>query len=85
MTTTHGNPTDIPDPNGSTHARLNWWKDRNDELHDENEKLRNAIEYCLTTLKSHHMTKPGISTLVRKAEDILKNTEDENGGNSLEL
>ena len=84
MTTTHGNQTDIPDPNGSTHARLNWWKDRNDELHDKNEKLRNALEYCLVTLKSHHMTKPGISTLVRKTEDILKNTEDENVGNSLE-
>jgi hypothetical protein len=44
MTTRHGNPTDIPNPNGSTHARLNWWKDRNDELQDENAKLRRIIE-----------------------------------------
>lgn len=29
----HGAPTDEPNPNGSTHARLNWWKDRCDELH----------------------------------------------------
>jgi hypothetical protein len=31
----HGDPTDAADPNGSTCARLKWWKDRADDLHDE--------------------------------------------------
>jgi hypothetical protein len=31
----HGDPTDAADPNGSTCARLKWWQDRADELHDQ--------------------------------------------------
>lgn len=31
----HGNPADAADPNGSTCARLKWWKDRADDLHDQ--------------------------------------------------
>jgi hypothetical protein len=31
----HGNPSDAADPNGSTCARLKWWKDRTDDLHDQ--------------------------------------------------
>lgn len=38
---------------------------------------QSAVHYCLGTLKSHHMTKPGISTLVRKTEDILSNAQGE--------
>jgi hypothetical protein len=31
----HGKPTDAADPNGSAYARLKWWKDRADDLHDQ--------------------------------------------------
>jgi hypothetical protein len=31
----HGDPTDAADPNGSTYARLKWWKDRTDDLHEQ--------------------------------------------------
>ena len=31
---------------------------------------RDALDYCLATLKHHHMTKRGISTLVAKTEKI---------------
>jgi hypothetical protein len=31
----HGDPSDAADPNGSTYARLKWWKDRTDDLHDQ--------------------------------------------------
>jgi len=31
----HGKPTDAADPNGSTCARLKWWKDRCEDLHEE--------------------------------------------------
>jgi len=34
---------------------------------------RDALDYCLSVLKSHHMTKAGISTLVRKTEIIKAN------------
>lgn len=30
----NGSPSDEPNPNGSTHARLNWWKDRTDGLNN---------------------------------------------------
>jgi hypothetical protein len=38
-----GSSTDEPNPNGSVYARLRWWKDRNDVLHDEIERLREAL------------------------------------------
>lgn len=31
----HGDPSDAADANGSTCARLKWWKDRADDLHDQ--------------------------------------------------
>jgi hypothetical protein len=31
----HGDPTDEANPNGSTFARLKWWKDRADDLHEQ--------------------------------------------------
>ena len=31
---------------------------------------RDALQHCLKVLKSHHMTKPGISALVEKTEEI---------------
>jgi hypothetical protein len=30
-----GKPTDAADPNGSAYARLKWWHDRTDDLHDQ--------------------------------------------------
>lgn len=41
----------------------------------ESIQLKSALDLCLGCLKSHHMTKPGISTLVRKTEDILLNVK----------
>ena len=36
---------------------------------------RDALDYCLAVLKSHHMTRAGISALVRKTEMIKANPE----------
>lgn len=30
-----GHPSDLPDANGSAFARVNWWKDRNDDLNEQ--------------------------------------------------
>jgi hypothetical protein len=56
------------------------WERYSDGLHRDlnraaikNATLQNALDCCLGCLKSHHMTKKGISTLVRKTEDILSN------------
>jgi hypothetical protein len=32
--------------------------------------LQTALEHCLSTLKSYHMTKPGITETIRQAEMI---------------
>lgn len=32
------------------------------------ERTKFALEYCLDTLKHHHMTKPGITALVHNTE-----------------
>jgi len=37
---------------------------------------RDALDYCLATLKHHHMTKGGISTLVAKTEKIKDRAND---------
>jgi hypothetical protein len=42
-----GSPTDEPSPSGTTYARLNWWKGRCDELHEENAALRAELENLL--------------------------------------
>ena len=36
----------------------------------EGERTGKALAYCLLTLKTHHMTKRGISALVKKTEEI---------------
>ena len=36
----HGDLTDAADPNGSTCARLKWWKDQNDELSEQLEQVQ---------------------------------------------
>lgn len=33
---------------------------------------RDALDYCIAVLKQHHMSKPGISTLVKKTEQIKR-------------
>ena len=50
----HGYPTDAANPNGTTCARLKWWKDRDDaqedrvaELEKENIALRGIIANLL--------------------------------------
>ena len=40
---------------------------------------RDALDYCLAVLKHHHMTKPGISTLVQKTEKIKRNANKADG------
>ena len=35
------------------------------------DKKAAGFDYLLNVLKSHHMTKPGISTLVQKAEKMV--------------
>jgi len=69
MTTTHGNPTDIPDPNGSAHARLNWLKNRNDELQDENAKPREGLE----EIEAHLYGEVDLGRVRGMAKDILSN------------
>lgn len=34
---------------------------------------RDALRYCIDTLKSHHMTRPGISMLVAQTENMVTN------------
>ena len=46
----HGKPTDEPNPNGSTNARLNWWRDRGDALSDELAALRKELSNATDTL-----------------------------------
>lgn len=38
----HGSRTDEPNPNGTTYARLNWWKDRSDEIAEANRRVEQA-------------------------------------------
>jgi len=38
------------------------------ELHAELRRTKWALEYCLRTLKHHHMTKPGIAATVEETE-----------------
>ena len=41
---TRGQPTDEPDPNGTTFARLNWWKDRCVALAKKNTRLQESMQ-----------------------------------------
>jgi hypothetical protein len=68
-TLTHPFLTEIPKPGELSLASGK----ATGSLEDQNARLRSAIQYCLRCLKSHHMTKPGISTPVRKTENILSN------------
>jgi len=33
---------------------------------------REALEYCLGVLKHHHKSRPGINTLIKQTEEIMK-------------
>jgi hypothetical protein len=46
LTTEHGHATDEPDPTGTTHARLNWWKQRCDEAR-ERHAAESAIRWAV--------------------------------------
>ena len=43
-----------------------------DEARADVARLRDALDFTLSCLKHHHMTKPGIPTLVEKAEAKAK-------------
>jgi hypothetical protein len=65
----HGKPTDAADPNGSTCARLKWWKDRNDDLHDQ--LAETAKDYlCLAELLDGHDATECRANLVKMKADL---------------
>jgi hypothetical protein len=73
--------TDIPETQDAAGIPSRDWEETAVRLFDCSAKfereatiMKEAISFCLATLKSHHMTKPGISAIVRKVEDILADT-----------
>lgn len=44
------------------------------QLHAELRRTKWALEYCLRTLKHHHMTKPGIAATVEETERRMRLT-----------
>lgn len=44
----------------------------NTKMRLEEARYKKALDHCLSCLKSHHMSRPGIPTLVRNVEELLE-------------
>lgn len=69
MKTDHGKPTDEPNPNGSTHARLNWWKDNCDRLEERNAELTELLATARDMMKQSHAME--VSALKKRNAELV--------------
>ena len=75
-----GRPTDLPDANTTAHARINWWKDRFDDLRGDLDAARALADRLADALRLSdalfHAMPRNITTQAHRRSAVKMSTDD---------